>query len=78
MFTLTLFRYCLLTGRHFFRRGSYHYLRMNLEYGRKILPHLFKRNNYKTISVGKDQPMGNSFGTKNDEGTDYYYVEGMD
>jgi len=51
---------------------------MNLEYGRKILPHLFKRNNYKTISVGKDQPMGNSFGTKNDEGTDYYYVEGMD
>ena len=30
---------------------------MELEYGRKIISHLFKRNNYKTMVVGKPQPV---------------------
>ena len=30
---------------------------MDLEYGRKVLPHLFKRNNYKTMTIGKPQPV---------------------
>ena len=37
-------RYCLMTGRYHFRRGDYHYKPMKLEYGRKILPQLFKVN----------------------------------
>ena len=50
-------RYCLMTGRYHFRRGDYHYKPMVLEYGRKILPQLFKRNNYHTMVVGKPQPV---------------------
>ena len=58
-------RYCIMTGRHHFRRGNYHYNPIVLEYGRKILSHLFKRNNYKTILVGKDQPCGTTLRTHN-------------
>jgi len=36
---------------------DYHYKPMILEYGRKILPQLFKRNNYHTMVVGKPQPV---------------------
>ena len=46
-----------MSGRYHFRRGDYHYRPMDLEYGRKVLPHLFKRNNYKTMPVGKPQPV---------------------
>ena len=53
-------RYCLMSGRYHFRRGDYHYKPMGLEYGRKVLPHLFKRNNYKTMTVGKPQPVEDS------------------
>ena len=35
-------RYCLMSGRYHFRRGHYHYKPQNLEYGRKVLPHIFK------------------------------------
>ena len=69
-------RYCLLTGRHHFRRGNYHYLPIKLDYGRKIMSHLFKRNNYKTFLVGKDQPIGSILGTRNEDETDFYFVEG--
>ena len=50
-------RYCLMSGRYHFRRGDYHYKPMDLEYGRKVLPHIFKRNNYATFTVGKPQPV---------------------
>ena len=49
---------------------------MKLEYGRKILPHLFKRNNYATFMVGKSQPVGSTLGTRNQDGTDFYFIEG--
>ena len=49
-------RYCLMTGRHSWRRGDYHYKPMYLEHGRKIVPQMFKRAGYKTFLVGKAQP----------------------
>ena len=58
-------RYCLMTGRNHFRRGNYHFNPMTLEYGRKIISHLFKRNNYRTYLVGKEQPIGASIATTN-------------
>ena len=71
-------RYCLLTGRHHFRRANYHYgdIDGGLEYGRKIISHLFKRNNYKTLLVGKDQPIGKSITERNGEEGAFYYLEG--
>ena len=45
-----------MTGRNAWRRGSYAHAPMSLEYGRKVMPHLFKRNNYRTYLVGKEQP----------------------
>lgn len=51
-------RYCLLTGRSYWRRGNYHFMPMHIEPGRKVLPHLFKRNNYGTYALGKEEPMG--------------------
>ena len=71
-------RYCIMTGRHHFRRGNYHYGGVDggLEYGRKIISHLFKRNNYKTLLVGKDQPIGKTVKTHNGEEGNFYYVEG--
>lgn len=48
-------RYCLMSGRYHFRRGNYHYKPMELEYGRKVLSHIFKRNNYYTMTIGKPQ-----------------------
>ena len=44
---------------------------MTLEYGRKILPHLFKRNNYHTMVVGKPQPVEEKLDFKS-----HYFVEG--
>ena len=64
-------RYCLMTGRAAFRRGHYHYNPMFIEYGRKLISHLFKRNNYKTILVGKQQPLGHEIIPKNKENNDY-------
>ena len=49
-------RYCLMTGRHSWRRGDYHYKPMYLEHGRKIVPQMFKRAGYRTFLVGKAQP----------------------
>jgi hypothetical protein len=49
-------RYCLMTGRHHWRRGDYHYKPIYLEHGRKIIPQMFKRAGYKTYLVGKAQP----------------------
>ena len=49
-----------MTGRYHFRRGDYNYKPVALEYGRKILTHLFKRNNYRTMVVGKPQPVENT------------------
>ena len=69
-------RYCLMTGRNHFRRGDYHYMPMSLEYGRKIIPHLFKRNNYRTYQVGKEQPMTGDLGTRDANATDYYFIDG--
>lgn len=58
-----------MTGRHHFRRGDgYHYNPIVLEYGRKILPQLFKRNNYKTLLVGKDQPCGTTMNANDPKG----------
>ena len=58
-----------MTGRHHFRRGDgYHYNPIVLEYGRKILPQLFKRNNYKTLLVGKDQPCGTTMNANDPQG----------
>ena len=75
-------RYCLMTGRYHFRRGDYHYKPMELEYGRKVLTHLFKRNNYHTMVVGKPQPVEAAI-SSNDmtpgnlkSGTDFYFIEG--
>ena len=50
---------------------------MAIEYNRKILPHMFKRNNYGTMLIGKDQPLANEWGTTNDDKTDYYHVSGQ-
>ena len=69
-------RYCLMTGRYHFRRGDYHYKPMELEYGRKVLTHLFKRNNYHTMVVGKPQPVEAAISTNNPERTDFYFIEG--
>ena len=44
---------------------------MTLEYGRKILPHLFKRNNYHTMVVGKPQPVEEKLDFK-----EHFFVEG--
>ena len=44
-----------MSGRYHFRRGNYHYKPMELEYGRKVLSHIFKRNNYYTMTIGKPQ-----------------------
>ena len=44
---------------------------MMLEYGRKILTHLFKRNNYYTMVVGKPQPVEERLDKKL-----HYFVEG--
>ena len=49
-------RYCIMTGRNAWRRGSYAHAPMALEVGRKVMPHMFKRNNYRTYLVGKEQP----------------------
>ena len=49
---------------------------MELEYGRKVLTHLFKRNNYHTMVVGKPQPVEAAISTNNPEKTDYYFIEG--
>ena len=49
-------RYCLMSGRHAWRRGDYHYKPMYLEHGRKIVPQMFKRAGYRTFLVGKAQP----------------------
>ena len=65
-----------MTGRFHFRRGTYHYKPVVLEYGRKIVSHLFKRNNYQTFLVGKDQPVRVSYGTNNEDETDHFYTEG--
>ena len=65
-----------MTGRYHFRRGDYHYKPMELEYGRKIISHLFKRNNYKTMVVGKPQPVETNMQWNNAEKTDFYFVEG--
>ena len=70
-------RYCLLTGRHHFRRGNYNYKAMSIEHGRKILPHLFKRNNYETLLIGKDQPLGSQWATTNKDKTDHYHIAGQ-
>ena len=51
---------------------------MELEYGRKIISHIFKRNNYKTMVVGKPQPVETNIQWNNAEKTDYYFVEGLD
>lgn len=64
-------RYCLMTGRYHFRRGDYHYKPMILEYGRKILPQLFKRNNYHTMVVGKPQPVEEQLDKQ-----EHFFVEG--
>lgn len=74
-------RYCLMTGRYHFRRGDYHYKPMELEYGRKVLTHLFKRNNYKTMVVGKPQPVEAAIATsqptsENPDPTDFFFIEG--
>ena len=69
-------RYCLMTGRYHFRRGDYHYKPMELEYGRKVLTHLFKRNNYHTMVVGKPQPVEAAISTNNAAKTDFYFIEG--
>ena len=63
-----------MTGRYHFRRGDYNYKPVALEYGRKILSHLFKRNNYKTMVVGKPQPVENTI--KDAGGGNLFFVEG--
>lgn len=69
-------RYCLLTGRNNYRK-HYHYKPMDIEFGRKVLPHLFKRNNYQTIRVGKIQPLdgGNGLGETETPG-EYFFTLG--
>lgn len=69
-------RYCLLTGRNNYRK-HYHYKPMDIEFGRKVLPHLFKRNNYETIGVGKIQPLdgGNGLGETETPG-EYFFTLG--
>lgn len=67
-------RYCLMTGRYHFRRGHYHYKPMELEYGRKVLSHIFKRNNYYTMTVGKPQPVEDK--VKDAGGKNFYFLEG--
>ena len=47
---------------------------MQLEYGRKIISHLFKRNNYKTMVVGKPQPVENT--VRGDNDGNMFFVEG--
>lgn len=49
-------RYCMMSGRHHWRRGDYHYKPMYLEQGRKIMPQMFKRAGYRTYLLGKAQP----------------------
>ena len=41
-----------------------------------VISHLFKRNNYETFLVGKEQPIGATLATKDENKTDYYFVEG--
>ena len=66
-------RYCLLTGRHHFRRGTYHSAPVFLSYGRKIMSHMFKRNNYATFVVGKNQPLGsNKLGSLNSDQVSFF------
>jgi len=50
---------------------------MDIEFGRKVLPHLFKRNNYQTIGVGKIQPLdgGNGLGETETPG-EYFFTLG--
>ena len=50
-------RYCLLTGRYPIRQGHYNYKPMEVEHGRKLMSHMFKRNNYKTFVFGKMDPL---------------------
>ena len=45
---------------------------MELEYGRKVLSHVFKRNNYYTMTVGKPQPVEDKV---RDAGNSAYYFE---
>ena len=61
-----------MSGRYHFRRGDYHYKPMELEYGRKVLSHVFKRNNYYTMTVGKPQPVEDKV---RDAGNSAYYFE---
>ena len=49
-----------MTGRNAWRRGAYTHTPMSLELGRKVMPHLFKRNNYGTYLVGKEQPFSST------------------
>ena len=66
-----------MTGRYHWRRGNYDFA-IDLEDGRKALPHLFKRNNYETILVGKQQPMGRTkLKSYDSEGNDLYFFEGF-
>jgi hypothetical protein len=46
----------MMSGRHHWRRGDYHYKPMYLEQGRKIMPQMFKRAGYRTYLLGKAQP----------------------
>ena len=63
-----------MTGRYYFRRGNYNYKPIRLEYGRKIVSHLFKRNNYRTMVVGKMQPIGMVMAGTNETNT--YFIDG--
>ena len=69
-------RYCLLNGRHHWRRGDYTSTPLTMDYGRKILSHLFKRNSYNTFLVGKSQPVGSVMGHYGGDKTDKFYISG--
>ena len=51
---------------------------MDMEVGRKVLPHLFKRNNYHTIGVGKLQPLDGNKDMHESPDTpgEYFYSHG--
>ena len=51
---------------------------MDLEYGRKVLPHLFKRNNYRTMTIGKPQPVEDSLKDPTNTRVSTVYTEGIE
>ena len=40
------------------------------------MPQLFKRNNYETFVIGKEQPMDGLMGSADKKQTDFYFIEG--